>query len=520
MSSYPHSKDVRFTLGGTPFYLNRDLLAKKSSKLRKLFKDNPDEDLSHLLCDIPTTPQIFEVITRFCYGFHVNFTPENIIPVSCLAEYLGMTENQSRNNLLKQALSFFEHEIITSWNESIRSLKAIESMNIHELALQLGLVDGCIDSIITKALDNPLLLGEPLNANVHESDAATHYLALCWKSEDLSLTTLHLQFYEPIIQGMIQCNTGLNYVASNLYQYAKRRVFFEPKEIDEDTSSYEGVTLHSRKVVIEAIEKLLPHDQGILPCAPLSEMLKYATLLEADVNCREGFERRIAKQLDSATVNDLMIVSQGCSKEGKYDTECVRRILMNFYNNFREKDHAKLVIVAELVEGFFAEVVNDIDLKQDSFISFAEMSIVASKGTKRSSDVTYQAILTYVNKHEDLTKSEREDICELLNCAKMSPENLRPKSTEVKKGDEFLVNLEKLSFKVSDLEKELLVIRKEIERAYSSCKKMKTEKGKMILWAGNEDEYQENVRLQQLQLVCQEEYSIADEDEDFGFVLV
>ncbi|PWA47578.1 phototropic-responsive NPH3 family protein [Artemisia annua] len=500
MSSYPHSKDVRFTLGGTPFYLNRDLLAKKSSKLRKLFKDNPDEDLSHLLCDIPTTPQIFEVITRFCYGFHVNFTPENVIPVSCLAEYLGMTENQSRNNLLKQALSFFEQEIITSWNESIRSLKAIESMNIHELALQLGLVDGCIDSIITKALDNPLLLGEPLNANVHESDAATHYLALCWKSEDLSLTTLHLQFYEPIIQGMIQCNMGLNYVASNLYQYSKRRVFFEPKEIDEDTSSYEGVTLHSRKVVIEAIEKLLPHDQGILPCAPLSEMLKYATLLEADVNCREGFERRIGKQLDLANVNDLIIVSQGCSKEGKYDTECVRRILMNFYNNFREKDHSKLVIVAELVEGFFAEVVNDIDLKQDSFISFAEMSIVASKGTKRSSDVTYQAIVTYVNKHEDLTKSEREDICELLNCAKMSPENLRPKSTEVKKGDEFLVNLEKLSFKVSDLEKELLVIRKEIERAYSNCKKMKTEKEKTIVWAGNEDEYLENVRLQQLQL--------------------
>ncbi|GKD46468.1 phototropic-responsive NPH3 family protein [Tanacetum coccineum] len=485
-----------------------------------MFKDNPDEDLSHLLCDIPTTPQIFESITRFCYGFQVNFTPENVIPVSCLAEYLGMTEDRSRNNLLKQALSFFEHEIITSWNESIRSLKAIESMDIHEMALQLGLVDGCIDSIITKALDNPLLLGEPINGNVVESDATTHYLALSWKSEDLSLTTLHLQFYEPIIQGMIQCNMGLNYVASNLYQYAKRRVFFEPKEIDEDTSSYEGVTLHSRRVVIEAIEKLLPHDQGILSCTPLSEMLKYATLLEADVSCTEGFERRIGKQLYSANVNDLIILSQGCSKEDKYDTECVRRILMYFYNNFREQDRSRLVIVAELVEGFFAEVVNDIDLKQDSFISFAEMSIVASGGTKRSSEGTYQAIVTYVNKHEELTKSEREDICELLNCAKMSPEKSKPKSREVNEGNKLLVNLERLSFKVSDLEKELLVIRKEIERAYSSCKKTKMEKEQLTVLAGNEDEYQENIRLQQLQLVCQEEYSIADEDKDFGFVLV
>nr|GEV40133.1 hypothetical protein [Tanacetum cinerariifolium] len=426
----------------------QDLLAKKSSKLRKLLKDNPDEDLSHLLCDIPTTPQIFELITRHCYGFQVNFTPENIIPIACLAKYLGMTENRSRNNLLNHALSFFEHEIITGWNESIRSLKAIESMDIHELALQLGLVDSCIDSIITKALYNPLLLSEPINGNVLESDATTHYLALSWKSEDLSLTTLHLQFYEPIIQGMVQCNMGLNYVASNLYQYAKRRVFFEPKEIDEDTSSYE----------------------------------------EADVSCREGFERRIGKQLYSANVNHLIILSQGCSKEEKYDTECVRRILMYFYNNFRGQDHSRLLIVAELVKGFFAEVVNDIDLKQDTFVSFAEMLIVASGGTKRSSDGTYQAIVTYVNKHEELTKSEREDICELLNYAKMSPEKSKPK--------------------------------KGIEIAYSSCKKTKMEKEQLTVLAGNEDEYQENIRLQQLQLVCQEEYSIADEDEDFGFVLV
>ncbi|GJX50318.1 phototropic-responsive NPH3 family protein [Tanacetum coccineum] len=89
-------------------------------------------------------------------------------------------------------------------------------------------------------------------------------------------------------------------------------------------------------------------------------MLKYARLLEADVSCKEGFGRRIGKQLYSANVNDLIILSQGW------------------------KDHSRLLIVVELVEGFFAEVVNDIDLKQDSFISLAEMSIVASGGTKKA----------------------------------------------------------------------------------------------------------------------------------------
>ncbi|GJV72332.1 phototropic-responsive NPH3 family protein [Tanacetum coccineum] len=162
------------------------------------------------------------------------------------------------------------------------------------------------------------------------------------------------------------------------------------------------------------------------------------------------------------------------------------------------QDHSRLLIAAELVEGFFAEVVNDINLKQDSFISFAEMPIVASGVTKRSLDGIYQAIVTYVNKHEELTKSEREDICKLINCAKMSPEKSKLKSREVNEGNTLLVNLERLSFKVSDLEKELLLIRKEIERAYSSCKKTKMEKEQLTVLARNEDEYQENIRLQQL----------------------
>nr|GEV39826.1 hypothetical protein [Tanacetum cinerariifolium] len=264
------------------------------------------------------TPQFFELITRFCYGFQVNFTPENVILISCFAEYLGLTEDRIHNNLLKQALSFFEHEIITSWNESIRSLKIIESMDIHEMALQLGLVDGCIDLIITKALDNPLLLGEPINGNILESDTTTMPKYGCSLSQKKLMKT-HLLM--------------------------------------------KVLLYNQEKVVIEAIEKLLPRDQGILPCTPFFEMLKYATLVEADVSCREGLERRIGKQLDSANVNDFIILSQGCSKEEKYDSECLKRILMYFYNNFIEQDHSRLVIMAELAEGFLAEVVNDIDLK-------------------------------------------------------------------------------------------------------------------------------------------------------------
>ncbi|PWA47579.1 phototropic-responsive NPH3 family protein [Artemisia annua] len=394
MSRYSFSKDVQVPVCGIPFNLNRDLLAARSSKLCKLFKENPDEDLSHLLRDIPTTPQIFEIMARFCYGFQITFTPKNVIPISCLACYLGMTDNHSPNNLLSQAIYFFEHKVVTGWNETVRCLKAIENQIVLQQASKLGLLESCMDSIINKALDIPLLLGEPIKN----------------------------PFYEPIIRGMIQCKMGSTYIASNLYQYFKSWVFIDPKETDGDTSSSEGVSSNSKKLAIEAIEKLLPHERGVLPCALLSEMLQYATVLEANANCRDGFEVRIGRQLDLATVNDLLIPTQGYSKEEKYDTECVRRILKHFYNNFTGQDQSGLDIVAELLEDFLGEVANDIDLKKDSFISLAEMAIAASEGTQRTSDGIYRAIDIYLSKHRYLTESEREEICAVLDCNKMSVE--------------------------------------------------------------------------------------------------
>ncbi|PWA91576.1 phototropic-responsive NPH3 family protein [Artemisia annua] len=545
MSRYSFSKDVQVPVCGIPFNLNRDLLAARSSKLCKLFKENPDEDLSHLLRDIPTTPQVFEIMARFCYGFQITFTPENVIPISCLACYLGMTDNHSPNNLLSQAIYFFEHKVVTGWNESVRCLKAIENQIVLQQASKLGLLESCMDSIINKALDIPLLLGEPIknpvlydddssdvdegcNGNGYKPNARRQLFVLDWKSEDLSLTILSLQFYEPIIRGMIQCKMGSTYIASNLYQYFKSWVFIDPKETDGDTSSSEGVSSNSKKLAIEAIEKLLPHERGVLPCALLSEMLQYATVLEANANCRDGFEVRIGRQLDLATVNDLLIPTQGYSKEEKYDTECVRRILKHFYNNFTGQDQSGLDIVAELLEDFLGEVANDIDLKKDSFISLAEMAIAASEGTQRTSDGIYRAIDIYLSKHRYLTESEREEICAVLDCNKMSVEacehaaqnerlpvrvtvqvlfvgqlhlretitkevaplsedgpkkpKLKSKSKSVANDEEEKVKgeLKKMSSKVMELEKECLVMRKEIQRGY--LRKTRTEKEKSNVW--------------------------------------
>ncbi|KAL3509876.1 hypothetical protein ACH5RR_029277 [Cinchona calisaya] len=57
-----------------------------------------------------------------------------------------------------------------------------------------------------------------------------------------------------------------------------------------------------------------------------------------------------------------------------------------------------------------------------TFISIAELSIAVSEAIHGSSDGIYRAIDIYFDTHRYLTESEREEICKLLDCNKMSLE--------------------------------------------------------------------------------------------------
>ncbi|GKD46467.1 phototropic-responsive NPH3 family protein [Tanacetum coccineum] len=374
-----------------------------------------------------------------CDRKKVNFTPENVIPISCLASYSALLNPLLLGKPIKNPILDEDSDSDDDDNDDEEE----EDSEDEE------------------------------DDNSEEDDVV----------EDLSLSTLHLKHYEPIILKMVQSKIASHDIASNLYQYAKRWVFLEPKEYDENTSS-EGVCSNSRKAIIEAIEILLPRDQSILPCASLSKMLQNARILKANVICRDRFEGRIGRQLDLATVGDLLIATQGGSKEEKYDTECVRRILKHFHMSLTGKDQSRLDI----------------------------MLIATSEETEGSSDGIYRAIDIYLHKHRNLTKSEREEICAVLNCNKMSPKareeaarNVRlpvrtmlqvlfaeqlklremitkevvsqtskarkqkSKSTgdDAVNEEEVKIQLEKSNVRVMELEKECLMLRKEIENGYS-----------------------------------------------------
>ncbi|VFQ62460.1 unnamed protein product [Cuscuta campestris] len=394
-------------IGGVHYSLNKELLADKSAKVATLLKNNPQQDLSQLLeaGEIPIDPQTFELVARFYHGFGINLTPENIVRVFCVAHHLGMTENHSPNNLLTIATHYFNHKVLSSWNRTIKALKSAETV-LHP-AMALGLVRACVDSIIIKALDDPSLLGE-LEPERNEN--------FDWKSEDLTILSVHL--YEPIIREMVHRNVSQEYITASLCQYAKNWVYGGVEGEDESTA----YKRNSMREIIEAIERVLPRDKGLVSTKSLFEMLQSAISLDADVECRGGLELRIGKQLDHATVKELLIPHRGYARDEMYDTECIKRILSNYYENYMSSEFSGLVKVANLMEEFLGEVASDLDLKVDTFKSLSELAFSISDEAKGNLDGIYRAIDIFLEKHKYLTQCEREKVCSVLDCSKLSPE--------------------------------------------------------------------------------------------------
>lgn len=445
-----------------------------------------------------------------------------------------MTESHSNNNLLKQAVNFFEQRVLSSWNETIKAFRS--AGNSLQQAARLGLFEAGLESLVEKALANPRYLGDPIKNSTFDDDiedeeggyrpnARRRLFVLDWKSEDL--TTLSLQLYHPIIRTMNQRGVPPEYVAASLCQYAEKWVFSSGIGGD-NVSVYKR---NSQRDVIEVVERLLPDEKGLIPCSVLFKMLKFAISLESSNDCRNGLENRIGKQLDQATVKDLLIPSQGNTKEMQYDIERLKRVLKHFYGNYTSSHSSGLIAVAELIEEFLAEVASDIDLKMDTFTTLAEMSKAASLGTLKNSDGIYRAIDIYLDKHRHLTELEREEVCKILDCYKMSPEawehaaknerlplrfvvqvlfvgqlQLREQrdtiakevevfdeklrreevdeedeKNEVKMGldeEEIRSEMEKMSIKVMELQKECNIMRKEIENGCNH----RVKKGKISMW--------------------------------------
>lgn len=447
--------DVIVEVGEMSFHLHKFPLLSRSGVLERLIAGTTDdgEDGSLIqLPDIPGGSKTFELVAKFCYGVKVELTAANVVCLRCAAEHLLMTEDYGEGNLITQTEFFLNQVVLNSWKDSIKALKTCE--DVLPQAEELHIVKRCVESLSVKALTDPNLFGWPIMEhgsmqspggsvlwNGISTGARPRYSSSDWWYEDVS--SLSLPLYNRLISVMESRGIKQETIAGSLTFYAKRYLpgLNRRHSLGESSKRHVPVALadalseEEQKRLIEEIDSLLPLQKGLTSTKFLFGLLRSAKILHASPPCISNLERRIGMQLDQATLEDLLVPSFSYSVETLYDIECVQRILQQFLamdqvtggaspcsiddGRLGSPSLAPITMVAKLIDGYLAEVAPDVNLK---FPKFQSLAMAVPDYARLLDDGLYRAIDVYLKAHPWLTDPEREQVCRLMDCQKLSLE--------------------------------------------------------------------------------------------------
>ncbi|XP_073105711.1 BTB/POZ domain-containing protein At5g66560 isoform X2 [Elaeis guineensis] len=423
------------------------------------------------LLNFPGGPETFEGAAKFCYGVKVELTSWNVAPLHCAAEYLEMTEEFAEDNLVSRTDRFFAQSVLCNLQESVQALKSCE--DLEPLAEHLGIVQRCIDSIATMASsssDPRSLFGWPVNdgpgeasnavlwngidTGIHRrggirsssSTAAATAAADSWFE---ALTILSLPMYKRVIAAMKAQDMGSEAMEAALVSYAKRSIpGLSRSTTTRRHASAPVASEQEQRELLETVITNLPTEKssraGRTTTRFLFGLLRTVNILRASGASRTALERKIASQLEEATLDDLLIPCYSYHAETLYDVDCVQRILGHFLEGLEkaeaeesssavvtvsdeEEDGGarilprvyKLTAVGKLVDGYMAEIASDANLTPDRF---CELASSLPDRARVYDDGLYRAVDIYLKAHLRMREEERERVCNVVDCRKLTLE--------------------------------------------------------------------------------------------------
>ncbi|XP_030550906.1 BTB/POZ domain-containing protein NPY1 [Rhodamnia argentea] len=431
--------DIVISVGEVKFYLHKFPLLSKSYRMQKLVLKAKEENSEEInLADFPGGPKAFEICAKFCYGMTVTLNAYNVVAARCAAEYLEMTEDVDRGNLIFKIEVFLNSSIFRSWKDSIIVLQTTRSL--LPWSDDLKIVGRCVDSIASRTSIDP--------ANVDWSYTHNRKLASAdrvleegikfqermesvpkdWWIEDLCELDIDL-FKRVIVAVKSKGRMDANVIGEALRTYAVRWL---PDSVDALVSDANQCR---NKSLLENLIALLPSDVNSGSCSFLLKLLKVATLVGSDGSAREQLVERVGLKLHEASVIDLLIPSQA-PKSMKYDVELVKCLLKQYllHGNYGRDRGIKnnevgngiilleldsLLNVGKLIDGYLVEIAHDPNLP---LLSFIELSQSIPDSGRPIHDTLYRAIDAYLKEHPSLTKSERKRICGLMDIKKLTME--------------------------------------------------------------------------------------------------
>ncbi|XP_051117208.1 BTB/POZ domain-containing protein SR1IP1-like isoform X2 [Andrographis paniculata] len=408
--------DITVNVGGTSFALHKFPLVSKCGYIRKLVTQSSGVvDCSVLdIPDVPGGAAGFEFAAKFCYGISFSIAVDNAAMVRCVAEFLEMTEEYGPGNLIVRTEEFVNDEVLKSLTGAVSVLHSSE--RFIPMAERVNLVSRCVDTVAFLACQVSQFVGME---DMASSGA---------KSWAKCLIVLRIDFFRRIVVAMIA--RGLNERALILVLMLYARESLRDLEVSGEAKNNENDRKysHEKRVVLETIVSLLPRDRNTVPVTFLSTLLRAAMFVETTVACRLDLEKRIATQLDNASLEDLLFPANSITDDTLFDIETAKRIMLDFLE-FYVKPNEKgfhfppspsaIEQATRLMENYLTHVASDPNLSVLEFVSLAE---VIPRQHRWRQDGIYGAIDAYFKAHPALSDTERKKVCNAVDFEKLSPE--------------------------------------------------------------------------------------------------
>ncbi|KAK6927647.1 NPH3 domain [Dillenia turbinata] len=432
--------DVIIRIGEVKFQLHKFPLLSKSNHLQKLVAKAHEESSDEIyITDFPGGPKAFEICAKFCYGMIVTLNAYNVVAARCASEYLEMTEDVDRGNLIFKIEVFLNSSIFHSWKDSIIVLQTTKSL--LPWSEDLKVVGRCIDSIASRTSVDPALINWSYTNNRKlavttqkiiecgvKCEEQLHSVPKDWWVEDIC--ELDIDLYKRVmISVKAKGRMDGNVIGEALKAYAIRWLPDSVKTlVSED---------HARRnrSLVETIICLLPSEKGVgCSCSFLLKLLKVAILVGADESAKEDLVKRVSSKLDEASVSDLLIPARPPHGTA-FDVELVQCLVNRFVMYQRctrnldgiEKSekgaddfvlgHGSWLNLAKVIDGYLAEIAGDPNLTLWSFI---DLSQSIPESARPIHDGLYRAIDIYLKEHQTLTKVEKKKLCGLMDVRKLT----------------------------------------------------------------------------------------------------
>ncbi|TYG80191.1 hypothetical protein ES288_D02G196700v1 [Gossypium darwinii] len=462
------TSDLIVQVKGSRYLLHKFPLLSKCLRLQRICSESP-ETLQHQIVQLPDFPggtEAFELCAKFCYGITITFSAYNIVAARCAAEYLQMTEDVEKGNLVYKLEVFFNSCILHGWRDSIVTLHTTKAFPLWSEDLRI--TSRCIEAIASKASTHPFKVSlshshsrrvrDDVSCNGVEGQRQRP-AAKGWWAEDIAELGIDLYWRTMIAiksDGKIPSNLigeALQIYASRCLPNISRRIKanIEPAGSNSDSDSASEVTSKSR-LLLESIVSLLPSEKGAVSCSFLLKLLKAANILNVSSSSKMELARRVALQVEEARVGDLLIPSLSSSSNTLYDVDIVLIILEQFMlqgqspptspprsklgterrrrsrsaenidfklqesRRSSSASHSSKLKVAKIVDGYLRQIAKDINLPLSKFIAVAEtipdFSRLDHDELYRAIDIYLKGINSEVGKKKN--NDTRNKICRVL----------------------------------------------------------------------------------------------------------